>query len=67
MRTWLVKLRDEKTQEEMAKMLGISQQMYCAIEAENRNPRVKRAKEMAQVLGVPWTKFFESSAGQEVS
>lgn len=61
MRTWLVRLRDEKTQEEMAQMLGISQQMYCAIETEKRNPRIKRAKEMAQVLGVPWTKFFESS------
>ena len=67
MRTWLVELRDEKTQGEMAKMLGISQQMYCAIESEKRNPRVKRAKEMAQVLGVSWTKFFESSNGPEVS
>lgn len=66
MRIWLVKLRDERTQEEMAQMLGISQQMYCAIESEKRNPRVKRAKEMAKVLGVPWTKFFEVSSREEV-
>ena len=50
----------------MARMLGISQQMYCAIESEKRNPRVKRAKEMAEVLEIPWTKFFESSCGEEV-
>lgn len=62
MRTWLIALRDGKTQAEMAKMLGISQQMYCAIEAGKRNPRIKRAKEMAQVLGIPWIKFYDEEA-----
>lgn len=61
MRTWLIKLRDERSQAEMAKMLGISQQMYGAIESGKRNPRVKRAKELAEKLGVDWTKFYESS------
>lgn len=59
MRTWLIELRNERTQAEMAKALGISQQMYCAIESEKRNPRIKRAKEMAEILGVAWTQFFE--------
>lgn len=67
MRTWLVELRCEKTQEEMAQMLGISQQMYCAIESGKRNPSVKRAKKMGEVLGVSWTKFFEFNDTQEVS
>lgn len=62
MRTWLIALRDGKTQAEMAEMLGISQQMYCAIEAGKRNPRIKRAKEMAQVLGIPWIKFYDEEA-----
>ena len=67
MRTWLIELRNERTQAEMAKILGISQQMYCAVEAGKRNPRIKRAKEMSQMLGVPWTKFFEGPNEQEVS
>lgn len=62
MRTWLIELRDDKTQAEMAAMLGISQQMYCAIEYGKRNPRIKRAKEMARILGIPWIKFYEEEA-----
>ena len=67
MRTWLFELRNDRTQAEMAKILGMSQQMYGAIEAGKRNPRIKRAKEMSQVLGVPWTKFFEGPSNGEVS
>lgn len=61
MRTWLIELRNNRTQAEMAKMLGISQQMYCAIESGKRNPRINRAKQMAQILGIPWIMFFEAA------
>ena len=67
MRTWLIELRNTRTQTEMAKMLGISQQMYCAIESGKRNPRINRVKQMAQILGVPWVVFFENISKEEVS
>lgn len=60
MRTWLVELRCEKTQEEMAQMLGISQQMYCAIESGKRNPSVKRAKKWGKYLEFHGLNFSNS-------
>ena len=62
MRGWLKKLRREShnlTQEQLAKMVGISRTMITEIENGNANPSVKVAKKIAAVLGFDWTRFFE--------
>ena len=47
------------TQEQLAKMVGISRTMITEIENGNANPSVKVAKKIAAVLGFDWTSFFE--------
>ena len=47
------------TQEQLAKMVGISRTMVTEIENGNANPSVKVAKKIAAVLGFDWTRFFE--------
>ena len=55
MRGWLKKLRLEShnlTQEQLAKMVGISRTMITEIENGNANPSVEVAKKIAAVLGL---------------
>ena len=61
MRSWLKELRHKShlTQEQLAKMVGISRTMITEIENGNANPSVKVAKKIAAVLGFHWTSFFE--------
>ena len=59
MRKWLLDLRKGRTQAEVAKAAGISQQMYSAIERGERWPSVKVAKRLAAVLGFDWTRLYE--------
>jgi len=61
MRSWLKKLRHESnlTQEQLAKMVGISRTMITEIENGNANPSVKVAKKIAAVLGFDWTRFYD--------
>jgi len=61
MRSWLKELRHESnlTQEQLARMVGISRTMVTEIENGNANPSVKVAKKIAAVLGFDWTSFFE--------
>jgi putative transcriptional regulator len=62
MRGWLKKLRHEShnlTQEQLAKMVGISRTMITEIENGNANPSVEVAKKIASVLGFNWTRFYE--------
>lgn len=59
MRTWLKVKRQDRPQELIAKMAGISQQMYSKIERGEGNPSVDVAKRIAAVLGFDWTLFFE--------
>lgn len=62
MRSWLKKLRHEShnlTQEQLAKMVGISRTMITEIENGNANPSVEVAKKIAAVLRFEWTKFYE--------
>ena len=62
MRSWLKKLRHEShnlTQEQLAKMVGISRTMITEIENGNANPSVEVAKKIAAVLEFPWTRFYE--------
>ncbi|MBG9548322.1 helix-turn-helix transcriptional regulator [Cytobacillus firmus] len=46
------------TQEELAKKLNISRQYYNAIENLKRTPSVDLAKELAKILDLEWTIFF---------
>jgi DNA-binding XRE family transcriptional regulator len=62
MRGWLKKLRHEShnlTQEQLAKMVGISRTMITEIENGNANPSVEVAKKIASVMGFNWTRFYE--------
>lgn len=59
MRTWLKDKRQNKSQELIAKMVGISQQMYSKIERGEGNPSVDVAKKIAAVLGFEWTRFYD--------
>lgn len=59
MRTWLRNKRQDRPQEHVAKMAGISQQMYSKIERGEKNPSVGVAKKIAAVLGFHWSRFYE--------
>lgn len=59
MRTWLKNLRADRSQENIARLAGITQQMYSWIERGDRTPSVDVAKRIALVLGFEWTMFFE--------
>ena len=61
MRSWMKKLRYESnlTQEQLARMVGISRTMVTEIENANANPSVKVAKKIAAVLGFDWTRFYD--------
>jgi len=61
-RQWLKELRQRSnnlTQEQLAKMVGISRTMITEIENGKANPSVEVAKKIAAVLGFDWVKFFE--------
>lgn len=66
MRKWLQNIRGERTQQEIARECGISQNFYCWIETGERTPSVETAKAIAEVLGFNWTRFFEEdTSGRE--
>jgi len=48
------------SQEDLANQLGISRQYYNAIENLKRFPSIKLAKELANVLQIDWTIFFDN-------
>ncbi len=59
MRKWLIDIRNGRTQAQIAKAAGITQQMYSFIELGERRPSVEVAKKIASVMGFNWTRFFE--------
>ena len=59
MRKWLIEIRKGRSQAQIAEAVGISQQMYSAIELGERRPSVEVAKKIASVMGFNWTRFFE--------
>jgi len=67
MRSWLKELRHKSnlTQEQLAKMVGISRTMVTEIENGNANPSVKVAKRLASVLGFNWTRLYEDDKGND--
>ena len=61
MRDWM---RDERlsknmTQDEVSKAAGISQNFYANIENGKRDPSIKTAKAIADILRFPWQRFYE--------
>ncbi|MBC8537300.1 helix-turn-helix transcriptional regulator [Feifania hominis] len=59
MRKWLVELRGNRSQQDVAKASGISQSFYASIEIGTRRPSVEVAKRIANVLGFEWQQFYE--------
>jgi transcriptional regulator with XRE-family HTH domain len=57
-RELLIKLRGSKSQEKLAKELGISQQFLSAIELGKRNPNVKLMKKLEEYFRVPMEELF---------
>ena len=53
-------LRAGRSQSKVAKEIGIAQSTYASIETGYRTPSVETAKKIADVLGFPWTRFFEN-------
>lgn len=60
-RIWLIKTRKNmnKTQEDIANEARISRSMYAMVENGKRDPSVTVAKNIAAILSVEWTLFFE--------
>ena len=65
----MLNLRDRRlernlTMREVALQAGITEAMYSYIENGKRNPSVKKAKILGEILDIDWTEFFEDrSAG----
>ena len=59
MRKWLIDIRNGRSQAQIAEAVGISQQMYSAIELGERRPSVEVAKKIAAVMGFDWTRFYD--------
>ena len=59
-RDWLIQIRNikEVSIADMVEKLGITQQMYNYIENNKRNPSVKLAQKIANVLDFDWTLFY---------
>ena len=67
LKEWLKKVRLEKygTQSAVAEAAGISVQMYNFIECGARQPSVRTAKRIADVLGFDWQLFFPDERGNQ--
>ncbi|MBD1223252.1 helix-turn-helix transcriptional regulator [Virgibacillus halodenitrificans] len=67
MRIWLKEMRDNRslTQEEVAKLSGISRSHYTHIEQGNKTPSVEVAKRIARTLKFEWVIFFEKTCSLE--
>lgn len=61
MRTWLkeIRLNKKMSQLKIANEVEISRAFYTQIELGNRDPSVRIAKRIAEVLDFDWTKFYE--------
>ena len=67
MRKWLIDIRNGRAQAQIAEAVGISQQMYSAIELGERRPSVEVAKKIAAVLGFNWTRFYEDDNDEQAA
>ena len=53
------------SEQQVADLVGISQPAYHTIETGKRNPTVKTAQSISQVLGFDWTLFFPMPVRKE--
>jgi len=67
MNVWLKMARESRgiSQESVASQCAVTRQYYNFIENGDRRPSVETAKKIADVLGFPWTRFFEEQEGEE--
>lgn len=63
-RDWLINLRGDRTQEDIAKLAKVSRSAYSNIELGLRDPSVKMAKKIASALGFEWRLFFEQNCAE---
>lgn len=58
---WLKKMREKmkKSQQQVAKDIGISRQYYNLIELGKRNVPVHTAKKIAAAMNFDWQRFYE--------
>ncbi|MDD4590122.1 MAG: helix-turn-helix transcriptional regulator [Parabacteroides sp.] len=68
-RKWLLLIRKNKnlTQQQVACMANIKRTHYTQIETGSRNPSVKVAKCIADVLEFDWTLFFKNESNNTTS
>lgn len=66
-RHWLIQAKIDKglTYLQLAKEVGVTQQAIFLWERGKRTPKPKFAKKIASVLGLDWTKFYESKEKEE--
>lgn len=66
-RHWLIQARIDRgfTYPQLAKEVGVTQQAIFWWERGKRTPKPKLAKKIASVLGLDWTKFYESKEKEE--
>lgn len=59
-REWLIRLRKAKglSRADVVNKVNITQQAYCYIENNKRNPSVELAQRIANLLGFDWTLFY---------
>lgn len=59
-REWLIKARksQNKTQEDVADIIGVARQTYLRYESGERTPNAEIALLIERALGVPKEKFF---------
>jgi len=56
--------RDEMTQQELAKQIGVTRQTVIAIEARKYSPTLELAFKIAQVFQVPLENVFQYEPGR---
>lgn len=59
-RKWLIDARKKAglTQQDLAWMSGITQETYSYIERGRTTPKASTAMQIAEILQVPWTRFY---------
>lgn len=69
MRKWLseIRLKQNMTQSEVAKLAKITDAYYYMIENGDRRPSVATAKSIAKVLCFNWTIFFDEELNEVLS
>jgi transcriptional regulator with XRE-family HTH domain len=59
-RTWLSEMRKKQglSRREVCEQAGVERSLYAYIELGKRNPSVRTAQKIAEVLGFKWYLFF---------